>query len=197
MLIGLTGTIGSGKGTFSNYLKKKGFSYISLSDLVREEAKKRGLEIKREVLQNLGNLMRKKYGNSYWAKLVLRKINKNRDWIIDGIRNTGEIKEIKKLLDSFIIAIDTIESLRLKRIEKRNKSTEEGRKDSDPKNKDELKKVELRDRGFKEPLYGQQVLKCIEMADYKITNNSSLESFYSKIDEVLTKIKLKHPTQQI
>ena len=189
MILGLTGTMGSGKGTFSKYLKQKGFNYISISDQVRKEAEKKGFEIKREALQNIGNLMRKKYGNSYWAKLALRKINENQNWIIDGIRNTGEIKKIKKFPNSFIIAIDSIESIRLRRIEKRNKLTEEGRKNSDLKNKDGLKKAELRDRGFKEPSYGQQVIKCIKMADYKITNNSSLQDFYSKIDEVLRKIK--------
>lgn len=189
MIIGLTGTIGSGKGTFSNYLKQKGFNYVSISDAVREEARMRDLAITREVLQNLGNLMREKYGNNYWAKKTLEKINKNKNWIIDGIRNIGEVEELKKLPNFVLVGIDASEEIRLKRIERRNKSLEEGRKDSDPKNKEELKKVELRDRGFKEPEYGQQVLKCLGLADFQIINDSSLEDFYKKIDEILEKIK--------
>ena len=192
MIIGLTGTIASGKGTFSKYLQQKGFKYITISDLVREEARRQNLEIQREVLQNIGNLMRKKHGNNYWAKKAKEKININENFIIDGIRNLGEVEELKKLPNSIIVGIDAPEDLRLKRMEKRNKSIEEGRKDSDPKNLLEIKKLELRDRGFKEPEHGQQVLKCLELADYKIINDSSLEEFYRKIDEILKKSSVSY-----
>jgi dephospho-CoA kinase len=40
-VIGLTGTIASGKGTLAEFLKGKGYSYFSLSDILREEATKR------------------------------------------------------------------------------------------------------------------------------------------------------------
>ncbi|MEK6952559.1 MAG: dephospho-CoA kinase [Nanoarchaeota archaeon] len=189
MIIGLTGTIASGKGTFSSYLKQKGFNYITLSDLVREEARKKGLEIQREILQDIGNSMREKYGKGFWAKKAIEKINLNENWIIDGIRNLGEIEELGKVKGSIIIGIDAPEDIRLRRLEKRNKSKEEGRKDSDPKAIEDMKRLEKRDRGFHEPEYGQQVLKCLELANFKIINDSSLEEFYKKIDGVLGKIQ--------
>lgn len=189
MIIGLTGTLGSGKGTFAKYLEQNGFKYITISDIVREEARKKDLAIKREVLQNLGNLMREKYGNGYWAKKAIEKIDIKENWLIDGVRNVGEIEEIKKLPNNIIIGIDAPEDIRLMRVEKRNKFEEEGRQPSeDPKDKKSLKKAELRDRGFHEPEHGQQVLKCIDLADFKIINDSSLEEFYKKIDEILKKI---------
>jgi len=189
MIIGLTGTIASGKGTFSNYLKEKNFSYITLSDLVREEAKKQRLEIQREILQDIGNSMREKHGKGYWAKKAIEKISINENWIIDGIRNIGEVDEIRKVKSAIVIGIDAPEDVRLRRLEKRNKSKEEGRKDSDPKAIEEMKRLEKRDRGFHEPEHGQQVLKCLELADYKIINDSSLEEFHKKIDDVLRKIQ--------
>ncbi|MEK6934324.1 MAG: AAA family ATPase [Nanoarchaeota archaeon] len=190
MIIGLTGTMGSGKGTFSKYLKQKGFNYITISDLVREEARNKDLAIKREVLQNLGNLMREKHGNGYWAKKAIGRINEKENWIIDGIRNTGEVEEIKKLQSSVLIGIDAPEDLRLRRLEKRNKLKDEGREASeDPKDKFGLIQIELRDRGFKEPTHGQQVLKCLDQADHKIINDSTLEEFYIKIEEILKKLQ--------
>ena len=39
--IGVTGTLGSGKDTLAAYLVSKGFEHISLSDLIREELKKK------------------------------------------------------------------------------------------------------------------------------------------------------------
>ncbi|MBI2499607.1 dephospho-CoA kinase [Candidatus Woesearchaeota archaeon] len=189
MIIGLTGTIASGKGTFSNYLKEKGFNYITLSDLVREEARKKRLQIQREILQDIGNSMREKYGKGYWAKKAIEKIDIGENWIIDGIRNIGEVDEIRKVNGSVIIGIDAPEDIRLRRVKKRNKSKEEGRKDSDPKAIEEMKRLEKRDRGFHEPEHGQQVLKCLELANFKIINDSSLEEFYEKIDELLRKIQ--------
>ena len=60
MIIGLTGKNAAGKGEVAEYLKKKGFVYYSLSDVIREEATEKGLEHSRENLINLGNELRKK-----------------------------------------------------------------------------------------------------------------------------------------
>src|SRR3990167_8089786 len=106
MIIGFTGTFGSGKTTIANYLKSKNFNYITLSDLVREEAQKQNLPIEREILQNVGNEMRRLNGNGYWAELAVKRINLNENWVIDGIRNPGEIKVLKKIQGSMLIALD-------------------------------------------------------------------------------------------
>ncbi len=58
MIIGLVGRNAAGKGEAANYLKSKGFVYYSLSDAIREEAAKRGLEHSRDNLINLGNELR-------------------------------------------------------------------------------------------------------------------------------------------
>jgi len=53
MIIGLTGRNGTGKTEVANYLKSKGFELISLSDILREEARKRNMDEKRDNLKNL------------------------------------------------------------------------------------------------------------------------------------------------
>lgn len=187
MIIGLTGTMGSGKSEISRYLKTKGFNYISISDLIREELLKRNSPLKRENLQNLGNELRKQYGNNYWAKKVIEKIDLNKDFIIDGIRNLGEIEELRSTPNFYLVGIDSPESLRLIRI-KRRKRIIDGRINSDPKENSELRGVELRDRGFNEPEHGQQVLKCIEIANFTIINDSSLDELKNEINKILEKI---------
>ena len=58
IIIGFTGRNGSGKTTACEMLGAKGFQYLSLSDAIREEAKRRGLAEERENLIALGNELR-------------------------------------------------------------------------------------------------------------------------------------------
>ena len=77
MIIGLTGKNAAGKGEVAEYLKKKGFSYFSLSDILRDEAKKRNLEPTRENLIPLGNELREKFGPNFLAKKASENIKQN------------------------------------------------------------------------------------------------------------------------
>jgi len=100
MIIGLTGKNASGKGEAANYLKSKGFVYYSLSDVIREEATKRGIGHSRDNLINLGNELRKKFGPDYLAKQINIKIKqqlkKKKNFVIDSIRSPHEAKELIK-----------------------------------------------------------------------------------------------------
>ena len=184
MIIGLTGTMGSGKGTISNHLRERGFNFITISDLIRDELIKRGLPLKRRELQNLGNEMRRLNGNDYWAKQAIKKIDLKNDWVIDGIRNLGEIEELRNLPDFILISVDAPEEIRLIRGQRRERIID-GRISSDPKDLKEFKKLEARDRGLGEPDYGQQVLQCIEKADYGIINDNSIERLKKQIDSII------------
>ena len=70
MIIGLTGTNAAGKSTLLNFLISKGFNNFSLSDIIREELVKRGIEISRQNLIDIGNEMRAKYGASILADKI-------------------------------------------------------------------------------------------------------------------------------
>ena len=74
MIIGLTGTVGSGKSILAGFLREKGFVYLSLSDELRQIAHEMKVEPSRKSLQDLGNSLRKKRGNGFLAEMVLRKI---------------------------------------------------------------------------------------------------------------------------
>lgn len=185
-VIGLTGTFASGKEIAREVIEKNFNSYsVVLSSLLKEDAlKKQGINITREVKQNLGNELRKQYGNDILVKIAVSFMQKNKDFlIIDGVRSPGESDFLRqKFGDSYkLIAIDAPQQIRFERFSKR-------RRDGDPQTFEEFVKLDERDQGKDEPEYGQQVGKCIEMADFVIQNDGSLEEFQQKVLEVVKQI---------
>ena len=181
MIIGLTGSKAGGKGVVSEILKEKEFLYESLSDRVREEAVKRGIEnYTVKDLQNIGDELRREFGEGILAKKTLEKIDVNKNYIIDGLRNTGEIEELKKFGGFVLIAIDASQKIRFERILKRARG-------SDPKDWESFLEMDERDIRSKEKS-GQEVGNCMEMADIKIMNDASLEELKEKIRKILQEL---------
>ncbi len=175
MIIGVTGPMASGKNEFGKILGEHGFSRLSLSDLVREEAKKRGMPIERGILQDIGNDLRETYGVGILAELALKRID-NGNCVIDGIRNPGEIDVLKKRKDFLLVGVDANTKVRFERVKERIK-------DSDPKNWEEFLTVETRDR--EEGGKGQAVDACMSLADITLENNGSREEFHRQIEQML------------
>jgi len=193
MIIGLTGTKASGKGEIAKFLQAKGFLYFSLSDIVREEAKKKGLGKTVAELQDVGNWLREKYGPSVLAKRIIKVIKEverekgekgSKNFVIDGIRNPAEIKELRKLRGFYLISVDAPKKKRFEWMLKRARP-------SDPKTWSEFLKMDKRDKGKKELVIGQQVKACMQMADFKIKNNSTLLKLREKIERILEVITRK------
>jgi len=65
-LIGLTGTNGAGKGEVASFYQKKGYGYLSLSDILREELKSRSLQASRDNLITCGNELRENLEPTFW-----------------------------------------------------------------------------------------------------------------------------------
>jgi dCMP deaminase len=175
--IGLTGYMGSGKGEVAKLLQERGFKYISLSDIVREEATRLKLKHTRENLQNIGNELRQKHGAGALGKKVRTKVeeNGNLNWVIDGIRNPGEWQEISQLPDFQMIGVTARPDMIVKRLISRKREGPKLTKD------DILKRLE-REKGIGEPPDGQQVKKCLNNADYLIINEGTIEDLEQKLD---------------
>jgi dCMP deaminase len=182
MIIGLTGTKASGKGVIADFLQKKGFEYVTLSQIIKDEAFKILGHENYDIfyLQDLGNELRKIGGTGVLAKIALEKMKNFDKKVIDGIRNIGEIEEIKKQ-GGIIISVDAPQLERFERLIKRARN-------SDPKDYIGFLKMEERDLGKGENDLGQQVAKCIEESHYKIYNSGTLKELEKKIEEILDKI---------
>jgi len=180
LYIGLTGIMASGKGESAKILKELGFNYISLSDIVRAEASKRKTPVTREEMQDLGNALREKGGEGVLAKKVREKISETmqKKWVIDGIRNPAEVIELKKLNSFFLIGLTTPLYTIINRIKKRKRDTDTG-------DEIEAKKRIEREKGVGESKHGQQVGKCLHMADFTVKNNKTIKDLESNILRIL------------
>lgn len=181
MILGLTGTMGSGKGEVVKYLKGKGFEHYVYSDIIREIAKNRRIEETRANLQKLGADIKKESKNKgILSKKLLEKIRTDKA-VVDGIRNRDEIRELKKK-NAYIIAITAPQKLRFQRLKKRKRA-------GDPNTFREFKTLDnLENRGKTK---GQEINKCLKMADFIINNNSTLENLKNKTEKILQTISSK------
>ncbi len=182
MIVGLTGKNASGKGEVANYLKSKGFIYYSLSDVIREEASKRGLEHSRDNLIKLGNELREKFGPSYLAQQINRKLknqlknNSKQNFVVDSIRSPFEAKELMKNKNFILVGIDAPIELRFKRLLERNRL-------GDAKTLEEFKKQEQRENLKSDT--NQQLDATFGMVNKIIVNDDTLEALHIKIDKLL------------
>ncbi len=121
-IIGLVGLPGAGKTTVTEFLEKHGFVRVILSDIIRDELKKRGVtDITRELLQDVGNEMRRKFGPDVLAKRAMKRLKTlgNKKYVIDGIRNLSEIAYLKKQNHLLLIGIQAAARVRFMRLKRR------------------------------------------------------------------------------
>jgi dephospho-CoA kinase len=182
MIIGLTGTMACGKGEVVKYLKKKGFEHYVYSDILKEIAEQRNIEPTRENLQKLGNDIKKETKNlGILSKKMLKKIKTDKA-VVDGVRNPDEIRELRRKREAYIIGIDASQKIRYERMKKR-------KREGDPKRFSEFKKLDnLENRGKTK---GQEINKCLKMADFMIINDGSLEELHKETEKILETISQK------
>lgn len=193
LVIGLTGSFGSGCGEVSEYLEKKGFEKFSLTKRIKKEANEKGIEHpSRRDMQNIGDDLRKEHGNAFLAKEVISEIGdaSNRKIVVKSIRNHYEVKEFRSTFhnDFILFNIDSDEETRYARCIEKDKYTRRIDFDYD----------DDRDSGENQPDYGQQVRKCVDSADVVINNLGSIKELHKKVNRYLKLIanpgsKRPHP----
>ena len=182
MIIGITGTLGAGKGTVVDYLMWRGFNHYSVREFITEEIKKRGLEINRDNMVLVGNDLREKNGPSYIVEqLYILAKERGGSGIIESVRCVGEVEALRSKGDFVLLAVDADIEKRYMRIVRRGSATdyisfdqfilqEEREKESNDPNKPNLK-------------------KCMEISDFLFNNDGSKEELYSHVEEVLDKFE--------
>lgn len=179
-VIGIVGPLACGKGVVADYLiKNYGYTSFSLSYIVHEEAKKRGItELTRTILQDIGDDLRKKEGDGVLAKRAIKML-KSQKIIIEGIRNPGEVEYLCTIPGFFLIAVDALQEVRFRRVIERGKPW-------DPKDWETFLKVDGRDSVDKKNMSGQQVRACMKLADVELRNDTDLTQFYNDIEKNLS-----------
>ena len=177
MIIGLTGKNGSGKTAVSEYLKSRGFEYYSLSDEIRGEIRGRGLEITREILIEVGNELRREFGPGVLAERILKRLEEDRNYVIDSIRNPHEVEVFRRRKDFALLAVEAEPGVRFER------SRTRGREGA-AQTLEQFLEEEARELASDDPA-GQQLEATRRQADLVVANNGSLEELYRRLDTML------------
>jgi dephospho-CoA kinase len=176
IVLGLTGPNAAGKGEAARYLVSLGFTYHSLSDIIREEAERRDLEPTRENLIRLGNELRRAGGPSVLADRVRDRLG-DRD-VVDSIRNPAEVEALRRDPDFILVRVDAPLAVRYERARTRGRA-------GDGASLDEFASREDRERS-RDPL-NQQIHRTMALADFEVENAGSLEEFRLAVDRLLEK----------
>ena len=177
MIIGLTGTNGSGKTAVSEYLISRGFEYHSLSDAIREEIHKRGLQITREVLIDVGNELREKFGPGILAARLLPNLESGQNYVIDSIRNPQEVDVLRTRIDFTLLALEAEQATRFERSRRR------GRENA-AQSLQQFAEEEARELDSDNPA-SQQLNATRQKADLVVTNDGTLEELHRGLDALL------------
>src|SRR5213075_285750 len=161
MLIGLTGRNAAGKGEVARYLQTKSFYYYSLSDVIRDEIRSRRLQPTRDLLIVVGNELRQKYGAKILAERILARIEDDKHYVIDSIRNPAEVDAFRAAKHFKLICIEASAEIRFRRILSRQR-------ESDPKSFEEF--IALENREAEGDDTSQNLVKVELMVDYSLVN---------------------------
>lgn len=186
-LIGIAGTNGSGKDTVGHILAEKhGWLFVSVSDLLRDECRARGLEIARENLRAISAEWRRAGGLGVLVdKAVAAYDNvggegKYSGLVLASLRNPGEADRIHEL-GGTVVWVDADPRLRYDRIQSANR----GRGSEDSKTFDEFlaeQEAEMHHSGDEATL---NLAGVKALADTEIFNESNLATLESAVADLL------------
>jgi len=183
LIIGITGTLGAGKGTIVDYLiNQKHFKHFSVRAFLIEEIQHRGLEVNRDSMTKVANELRAQNSPSYIVDcLFTRALQTGDNCIIESIRTPGEIDSLKSKGRFILFAVDANPIFRYDRVVLRNSETDRITFDTFIKN-------EQREMNSPDP-NKQNLHACIKRADYVFSNNGSLEALTLQVETVLKEIE--------
>lgn len=180
MIIGLTGKNGAGKGVVADFLKAGGFAYYSLSDMIREDITSRGEIVSRETLIAAGRRLREDGGPSVLADKILPKLDIDKNYIVDSIRNPAEVRALRSRKDFFLVNVDADQKIRFERIKSRAR-------ENDPTEFNKFVELEERELKSADPA-AQQLEATAALADVTVVNNESIRELESQMKEVLVNL---------
>jgi dephospho-CoA kinase len=184
IIIGITGTLGAGKGTIVEYLvKNHGFKHYSVRDYIGKEIKKRGKEINRDTLVEVANDLRAHNSPSFITdELYKIAVSKGENAVIESIRTPGEIESLRRSKNFVLLAVDAPVEIRYQRIILRQSETDRVSSETFIQN-------EKREMTSTDP-NKQNLSKCILEADYLLNNGGNKEALYEQLEEILNKLSI-------
>jgi dephospho-CoA kinase len=183
-LLGISGTNGSGKDSLGEMLAKRhGWLFVSVADLLREEARRRGLPIERENLRAIGVEWRREFGLGILVDKAFEQFNQSKDkykgLAVVPMRNPGEAQRVKEL-GGKLVWIDADPKIRYKRISSRLRSAEDNKTFEQFTAEEEIEMRGTDDEA------APKMIKVKEMCDLFLENNGDdIENFKNQAEKAL------------
>jgi dephospho-CoA kinase len=178
IIIGLVGTLASGKGTVKDYLIKKYQAQdCRFSTILRDVLNRLDLPISRENLQKISTILRQNFGEDLLAKAIAKDASRLSSAlvVIDGIRRLSDIGHLLELENFILVSVDADPQIRFKRLVERNENAGDDKKTFEQFLLDQEVEAD------------RQIPEVIKVAKEKINNNGHLEDLYSQIDKIIEK----------
>lgn len=181
-IIGITGTLGAGKGTIVDFLvKTKGFSHFSVRNYLTQIINERGLPVNRDSFVEVANELRSTHSSSFLAEQLFEEARlSGNDCVIESLRTPGEVKSLKAKGNFTLFGVDADQKLRYSRVIERASETDHVSFETFASN-------EAREMTSTDP-DKQNISACMKMADYTFENNGSFNELYRQLEETLNKL---------
>jgi dCMP deaminase len=180
MIVGLTGRNAAGKGVAAEFLKSRGFAFHSLSDVIREEVRRRGLPLTRDHLIATGRELRARHGTGYLAEQILERLEPGQNTVVDSFRHEDEVAVFRKVSNFHLLAVKADPRVRFERIRARGR-------ESDPQTYEAFVELEEKESTSLQA-EGQNLTATEALADHAIENNGAPAEFQAKLAELVPKL---------
>jgi len=180
-IIGITGTLGAGKGSVVDYLcQHHGFLHFSVRDYISKIIESEGGNVNRDSLTKTANDLRRQNHPAYIIEQLMQQaMRSGKNAVIESIRTPGEIELLRAKQDFLLLAVDANIKLRYQRIYQRKSATDKIDFQTFIEN-------EQREMHSDNP-NKQNLSECIKQADYTVINNGTLEKLHEQIKVLLEK----------
>lgn len=124
-IVGIAGTNGSGKDTVASLLAQRyGFLPVSVSDLLRDECRRRGLPVERENLRSISAEWRREGGLGVLVDKAMEAYKAAgkayKGLAVGSLRNPGEVERVHEL-GGEVVWVDADPNIRYERIQRVNR----------------------------------------------------------------------------
>lgn len=175
LIIGITGTLGAGKGTIVDFLiRERNFRHLSVRGYLIKEIEKRNMPVDRDSMVLVANGLRTSNSPSFIIdELYKEALESGENCIIESIRTPGEVRSLREKGNFYLIAVDADPELRYKRITCRKSET-------DNIDYDTFLENEKREMDSIDP-NKQNIRECMKMADYVFQNDGTVKDLEEKV----------------